>query len=300
MSFEENARLDAEIGETWARRELDHATAAEAFFRLADQFYKKNFGTFSKSEFDLFMFEVFFTAFENKQKSTNQMLEDTSHSSNSFTYISELNIAVQLGITPRRVSNLREKLDIRQNKYSEKGWVEELLKVLDDSKIYQNGDYAKFLLPSKYSKTVLEDALIKGGYFYEYTLNSRTLSLPVSTLFALILECLEETSNSTSGKGDSDIYTSLVSIAEAQDIEIPRSLKKEFDKGSRNKELLRTIVLCVFEGAMATGTVASFFGIIPNPSSVRNSLGNLINAFKGLANNVSKKKKKKGTKDVLS
>ena len=101
---------------------------AEAFDKIADMFYKQNFGTTSKSEIELLMFSFFMDEMIEKYSDENGVLD--------YRSCSDLTIAKTLGLTPERVHTLKEK---KQMRYPVKFDWRDSLKKISDSVRYENG-----------------------------------------------------------------------------------------------------------------------------------------------------------------
>ena len=74
---------------------------ADAFDRIAEKYYFNNFGTFSKSEIDLLMFDIYLEqSIINNKLNTNLV---------NYNAVSDYKMARNLGITPQRIRNLKIK-----------------------------------------------------------------------------------------------------------------------------------------------------------------------------------------------
>ena len=81
--------------------EFTNKEKVEMFDEIAKKFYNHNFGTFSKSEMELMMFNFYI----KKIVSTNVESDNTLN----YNYSSDYYISKDLGITQQKVNNLKIK-----------------------------------------------------------------------------------------------------------------------------------------------------------------------------------------------
>ena len=265
--------------------------AAKAFFELASKYYRDNFGTLPKSEIDLFMFQVFFERF--KQQKIKEGKE----------YISDLEIAMQLGITPTKVSNYREKLEIRKQKYTASGWINIFMKTVGGLRGEVDGAYVKFALPDKFTKRLLEDALLAGGYYFDSSFNSKALILSERSLFALTQECFQaDTALGNTSNDEKDLEDEMLAFLE-NSLNDPLTEERfpDLREKIKNDELSigRYFYEMVFDIAELTGEIGKLTGFLPDFRGVTQTVKHLVDLNKALIRNLkaSIKNKRKSRKE---
>lgn len=106
--------------------DIEEDVAIEAFQKLADGYFKQNFGTMMKSEIDLIMFECIDDAFNKKIDNDNS--SDNGSDIGNLKVCTDYMVARQLALTPQRVQNLRTKSALRRAK--DEAWTGSFLRVL--------------------------------------------------------------------------------------------------------------------------------------------------------------------------
>lgn len=161
---------------------------AEAFDRLAERYYKCNFGTCSKSEVDIIMFMCYLREWEKQ-------LEQKGIS--PLSYNSDYKIGRELGLTPTKVQNLKVKVQLAYPE--ERGdWKKTLLYLLENEKNFYIKDEKVFIkLPDKNMYYEIEDFINEEVGFPEYVSDPKTLCLPMMYFIKLIMVISEENERKT-------------------------------------------------------------------------------------------------------
>lgn len=145
--------------------ELTNEWAALKFLKLAKKFYCQNFGTMSKSDFELFMFHAF----------------EESHSVGS-----DWDIAKQLGITVQRVRNLKMKSRlVNPQEYDWRGLFKGLLKTAVMDKSHEN---VKILVKDPFLYAEIENFLETKNSFIDVQLNPKILMVSKKSFVLLLVE----------------------------------------------------------------------------------------------------------------
>lgn len=160
----------------------DEKDKAEMFNRIAENYYNKNFGNFSKSQSDLLMFDIFL----------KKTIEENTKADGTIDYekCSDYNISKELGITQQRVKSLKVK---KQLIYPEQyDWIKALASISDRAR-YENG---KIIIPIPDPNLYLEidNAINEKGGYAEYSLNSKLLKMRVEYFIQLAIDFSDESS----------------------------------------------------------------------------------------------------------
>ncbi len=146
---------------------------------LTDKCFDKNFGTLSKSEFDLILFKHYLAA-------ANQYVTDSNGAVNT-NKISDYKLGFALGVTPTRVRNLRLKVSLTNKQ--EANWRSELIKVLENrNNIKFSGDYFQIVVRDKNLFFAIEDWLEDRGNTADITLNPKQLRVEKRAFYDLLKE----------------------------------------------------------------------------------------------------------------
>lgn len=126
----------------------------ELFNDLMEMYFKKNFGTISKTDFETYIFSFYV----NHLEKNNVIFDDYS-------------LGKDLGITQAKVRSLRER---RELKYpSDYNWIDEFLRYAENAKYDENSRLIKFIISDV---NVIKDArhfFETNGYYDEFQLNPK-------------------------------------------------------------------------------------------------------------------------------
>lgn len=161
----------------------------DSFCKIAKLYYDRNFGTMSKSEIDLLMFQILYK--KTKEANGNKALND-------------FELARILGITSQRVQNLREKMALKYPAVeSYESWKAKVLDLFKNHAYqFADGKEEVLLLVSdimlRYS---IEEFLESQFYPTEYTLNKKVILLRGPAFCALVCACCANDTQRTEIKG---------------------------------------------------------------------------------------------------
>ncbi len=145
-----------------------------AFDSLAEHFYYGNFSTMSKSEIELLMFSIYLDTILNREEKT-------------INEYSDYELSKVFGITQRRISNLKEK---KQLKYPrEIDWKKEFLKHLKNVR-YENKYFIVNIRDINLYREV-ENSIENNGGYIDVQLNSKILKVREEYFIDLILNLAE-------------------------------------------------------------------------------------------------------------
>ena len=142
---------------------------AQAFDKIAENFYFRNFGTMQKSDIDVLLFSIYI----------EEILKKSEDDINTY---SDYRLAKQLGISQNKVSSLKVKKQL-QYPYSEFDWKKSFKRVCANAR-YEKGKI-RINLRDKNLYYELKNQIDEKGGFVETTLTSNLLVISVSDFFEL-------------------------------------------------------------------------------------------------------------------
>lgn len=225
---------------------------ADAFDRIAEKYYFNNFGTFSKSEIDLLMFDIYL-----EQSIINNKLNDDLVDYNA---VSDYKMARNLGITPQRIRNLKVK---KQYVYPVKfDWKESLANILNDDKNIHIVDNKtiKINIPDPNLFLAIQEEIEAEGGYLDIQLNSRLLSVPIDN-FMIILKLISR----------EDEYDKICEKV----IEKYNSINKEnkIKKGLATTKQITSIVKDI------TGSINDIVSVVMPNKIIETAISNLISVL---------------------
>lgn len=171
---------------------------AEAFDKIAEQFYDANFGTISKSDIDVLLFSIYI----------EQILEKEETNLNAY---SDYTLSKELGITQSKVSTLKVKKQLLYP-YEKFDWKASFARISQNA-VYENNKI-KIHIPDKNLYIELQNAIESNGGFIETQLNSHLLQIRPEYFLDL-----------------------LIGISDDKDRDdLMKSIRKEFRKKDKNIE----------------------------------------------------------------
>lgn len=226
---------------------------ADAFDRIAEKYYFNNFGTFSKSEIDLLMFDIYLEqSIINNKLNTNLV---------DYNAVSDYKMARNLGITPQRIRNLKVK---KQYVYPVKfDWKESLANILNDDKNIHIVDNKtiKINIPDPNLFLAIQEEIEAEGGYLDIQLNSRLLSVPIDN-FMIIVKLISR----------EDEYDKICEKV----IEKYNSINKEnkIEKGLATTKQITSIVKDI------TGSINDIVSVVTSNNIIINAISNIISIFK--------------------
>lgn len=226
---------------------------ADAFDRIAEKYYFNNFGTFSKSEIDLLMFDIYL-----EQSIINNKLNDDLVDYNA---VSDYKMARNLGITPQRIRNLKVK---KQYVYPVKfDWKESLANILNDYKNIHIVDNKtiKINIPDPNLFLAIQEEIEAEGGYLDIQLNSRLLSVPIDN-FMIIVKLISR----------EDEYDKICEKV----IEKYNSINKEnkIEKGLATTKQITSIVKDI------TGSINDIVSVVTLNNIIIKAISNIFSIFK--------------------
>ena len=158
---------------------------AEAFHKIAEVCFNKNFGRLSKSDMEVLLFSLY--------------LEHCL--SNRIAY-DDYTLAIQLGIPETRVRNLKVKKEL-QYPYSEYDWKKAFVERIQFAKYDDKKALVKVSIPDPNVRRDVEHYIDSQNWYSEYQLNSKLLQMRADQFIEM---CMQLYSN-VPVNGELDIET---------------------------------------------------------------------------------------------
>ncbi len=142
--------------------ELTDGEKIKAFNKIASNYFNKNFGSLSKSDFEVLLFSEYIEHFIN----------------NSMNY-SDYALSKELGITQNRVRALKEKKEL---KYPNEGfdWRNGLIDPLKTAKYDKLTHTVKLIIPDVNVQIEFRNYVESNGWYDEFSLNKKLSVIPIS------------------------------------------------------------------------------------------------------------------------
>lgn len=151
---------------------------ARCFDELAAHFFDRNFGSISKSDVELMMFN-----FLMKQMIETNKIEGVI----DYRKCSDYAISKILGITESKVRNLKVKKNlVYPEKYS---WINSFASILNDNKLTKTKDDRVIMnIPDPNVMIEIKNFIEEQGDYVEYHLNTKILDIKTEYLFLFAIE----------------------------------------------------------------------------------------------------------------
>ena len=145
------------------------------FLEIASHYYNKNFGTMSKSELDLLMFKVFYDAVNRE---------------NDDSLLTDVSLAIELGITKQKVKSLKERMFLKYSSDSDFDWKKEMRDYISNSSVEYDERTGKFtiLVSNPRLGYEVENFLETNRLITDYSHNSKLLVLSRRAFVFLVYE----------------------------------------------------------------------------------------------------------------
>lgn len=158
--------------------EFTNKEKVEMFDEIAKKFYNHNFGTFSKSEMELMMFNFYI----KKIVSTNVESDNTLN----YNYSSDYYISKDLGITQQKVNNLKIKNQLVNP--IEFDWKKSFLKLVGNARFDNKSGKVLINIPDPNLYIEIKHYLENYGGYIETQLNRNLLKIRVEYFIQLLVE----------------------------------------------------------------------------------------------------------------
>lgn len=158
--------------------EFTNKEKVEMFDEIAKKFYNHNFGTFSKSEMELMMFNFYI----KKIVSTNVESDNTLN----YNYSSDYYISKDLGITQQKVNNLKIKNQLVNP--IEFDWKKSFLKLVGNARFDNKSGKVLINIPDPNLYIEIKHYLENHGGYIETQLNRNLLKIRVEYFIQLLVE----------------------------------------------------------------------------------------------------------------
>lgn len=158
--------------------EFTNKEKVEMFDEIAKKFYNHNFGTFSKSEMELMMFNFYI----KKIVSTNVENDNTLN----YNYSSDYYISKDLGITQQKVNNLKIKNQLVNP--IEFDWKKSFLKLVGNARFDNKSGKVLINIPDPNLYIEIKHYLEEKGGYIDTQLNKGLLKIRAEYFIQLLVE----------------------------------------------------------------------------------------------------------------
>ncbi|WP_417151155.1 hypothetical protein [Ruminococcus sp.] len=158
--------------------EFTNKEKVEMFDEIAKKFYNHNFGTFSKSEMELMMFNFYI----KKIVSTNVESDNTLN----YNYSSDYYISKDLGITQQKVNNLKIKNQLVNP--IEFDWKKSFLKLVGNARFDNKSGKVLINIPDPNLYIEIKHYLEEKGGYIDTQLNKGLLKIRAEYFIQLLVE----------------------------------------------------------------------------------------------------------------
>lgn len=149
---------------------------AIAFDQIAEHYYMCNFGSMSKTDFDVLMFSLYL----------DRILENSEEDLNSY---SDYKLSKLLGITQSRISSLKVKKELKYP-YAGFDWKQSFLRLSENAR-YESGKI-KINIPDKNLYIEIKNFIESNGGFVETQLSPSLLQISPEYYLDLMYEMVDD------------------------------------------------------------------------------------------------------------
>ena len=181
---------------------------AEAFDKIASEYYYLNFGMMPKANLDVLMFSIYI----------EQILEKYGYE--KFKEYSDYSLSKDLGITQTKVSNLKVKKELLYP-YEGYDWKKSFA-LISKNAVYEDRKI-KLWIPDKNLYLELKNAIEENGGFIEVQLNSNLLQVRLPYFIDLLITVSDE-------KSRDELIKEIKRQINEKDIEVEMIERQSFGK----------------------------------------------------------------------
>lgn len=150
---------------------------AQNFDKIAEDFYKKNFGVMSKADFELLMFSFYLDNIITLNTDTNGTL--------NYSACTDYKISKDLGITQQKVKNLKIK---KQLKYPQQfDWRKSFSQLMENARYDDKNGKISVNIPDPNLYIELQNFIEDNGGYVDTQLNGKVLQIRAEYYIALTI-----------------------------------------------------------------------------------------------------------------
>lgn len=138
------------------------------FDEIAAHFYNRNFGTLTKTDFDLMMFHFYIEALNQRNTMEGQL---------NYKGCSDYLISKELGITQQRVRNLKVKNHLVYPPEESDSWITSFASLVENARL--DNDKIVISIPDPNLYIEIENYLEENGSYIEKQLNSKLMVMRI-------------------------------------------------------------------------------------------------------------------------
>ena len=155
-------------GKSMGRNDFKDDEKIEAFEDIAVQYYYRNFGSLTKTDFETLLFKIYLRHLKRNQLS----MDDYS-------------ISRDLGITQSKVRNMKLRIDLRDSDRHSDSWVEEFAACVGTAIYDDNKKLVKVMVPEVTVMMELRHFMEENRWYDEYQLNPKLFQCPLNFFLPL-------------------------------------------------------------------------------------------------------------------
>ena len=141
------------------------------FDKIAALYFKRNFGSTSKVDFETLLFSEFI-----------------DHCIRSGISFDDYTISKELGITQSRVRSLKERKELKYPYLVDTKWKEAFVSALKNARYDEHDHYVKFIIQDINVMNEARHFIEEKGWYDECSLNKKLLRIPLDCLTEICLE----------------------------------------------------------------------------------------------------------------
>ncbi len=210
------------------------------FDRIADFYYKHNFGQASKTDMDLLMFHFYIEKMSSVSTGGDGTID--------YSRCSDYKISKELGITQQRVRNLKVRNQLVYPPKKERDWKKEFAKLTDNARYDQTSKKVIVNIPDPNLYIEIQNFIEEKGAYVEKQLNSKILQIRAEYYIDLVISF--ESSKTKE--------------------EIIKSLKKQLKDSGKDESVFdeNNIGKTLIDGAVNVTTVAANLSTLISPENL--------------------------------
>lgn len=140
------------------------------FDKIAENYFQRNFGSMSKSDFETLLFSEYI-----ENRIANQLPFD------------DYSLSKELGITQSRIRSLKEKKELKYP-YAEFNWKNSFVEAVKNAKLDKTDHYIKIIVQDVNVMNEVRNYIEQKGWYDECSLNKKLLRIPMDCFTEILFE----------------------------------------------------------------------------------------------------------------
>lgn len=164
-------------------KNMDDIEKAKAFDKIADMFYRKNFGSASKTDIETLMFSIYMNAMID-ENCTNGVLD--------YPVCSDYKLGKELGITPQKISGLKVRAELKYPR-EDFNWKSSLRNIITTpGNVHSSGGMIQITIPDPNLFLAVREYIEDNRGIVDIRLNSKLLCVSQADLITLVYSFADE------------------------------------------------------------------------------------------------------------